>query len=75
LKISFQLDLLTIYRIEILTANTFLRKETRENDRNVHASIAHLDAPVSDCGMGLTARRNEVWRRGVVGGRNSTLPS
>jgi hypothetical protein len=36
-------------------------------------SIAPLEAPVSDCGMGLggaeasTARRNEVWRRG--GGR------
>ena len=35
-------------------------------------SIAPLEAPVSDCGMGLggaeasTARRNEVWRRGVV---------
>ena len=34
-------------------------------------SIAPLEAPVSDCGMGLggaeasTARRNEVWRRGV----------
>jgi hypothetical protein len=42
-------------------------------------SIAPLEAPVSDCGMGLggaeasTARRNEVWRRGVVGGRNSTF--
>jgi hypothetical protein len=40
-------------------------------------SIAPLEAPVSDCGMGLggaeasTARRNEVWRRGVVGGRYS----
>ena len=36
-------------------------------------SIAPLEAPVSDCGMGLggaeasTARRNEVWRRGGVG--------
>jgi hypothetical protein len=44
-------------------------------------SIAPLEAPVSDCGMGLggaeasTARRNEVWRRGVVGGRNSALPN
>ena len=43
-------------------------------------SIAPLEAPVSDCGMGLggaeasTARRNEVWRRGVVGGRYSALP-
>ena len=42
-------------------------------------SIAPLEAPVSDCGMRLggaeasTARRNEVWRRGVVGGRNSTF--
>jgi hypothetical protein len=44
-------------------------------------SIAPLEAPVSDCGMGLggadasTARRNEVWRRGVVGGRYSALPN
>ena len=47
-------------------------------------SIAPLEAPVSDCGMGLggaetsTARRNEVWsvevwRMGVVGG-SSALP-
>jgi hypothetical protein len=42
-------------------------------------SIAPLEAPVSDCGMGLggaeasTARRNEVWRRGVVGGRYGTF--
>ena len=41
----------------------------------VGRKIAPLEAPVSDCGMGLggaeasTARRNEVWRRGVVGGR------
>ena len=56
----------------------FLRKKSGENGRNVHAldtSIAPLEAPASDCGMGLggaevsTARRNEVWRRGVVGGR------
>ena len=44
-------------------------------------SIAPLEAPVSDCGVGLggveasTARRNEVWRRGVVGGRDSALPN
>ena len=44
-------------------------------------SIAPLEAPVSDCGMGLggaeasTARRNEVWRRGVGGGRYSALPN
>ena len=44
-------------------------------------SIAPLEAPVSDCGMGLggaeasTARRNEVWRRGVVGGRYIQRPS
>jgi hypothetical protein len=43
-------------------------------------SIAPLEAPVSDCGMGLgsveasTAGRNEVWRRGEVGGRYSALP-
>jgi hypothetical protein len=60
-----------------------LRKKTRETGRNT-PSIAPLEAPVSDCGMGLggaeasTARRNEVWRRvsrGVVGGRNSALPN
>ena len=44
-------------------------------------SIAPLEAPVSDCEMGLggaeasTARRNEVWRRGVGGGRYSALPN
>jgi hypothetical protein len=37
LKISSQLELLTIYRIEILTTTLFLEKETRENGRNVHA--------------------------------------
>ena len=43
-------------------------------------SIAPLEAPVSDCRMGLggvevsTAGRNEVWRWGVVGGRYSALP-
>ena len=57
-----------------------MRKKTRENGRNVTPSIAPLEAPVSDCGMGLggveasTAGRNEVWRRGVVGGRYSALP-
>ena len=38
-------------------------------------SIAPLEAPVSDCGMETsTAGRNEVWRRGVVGGRYNALP-
>ena len=43
-------------------------------------SIAPLEAPVSDCGVGLggveasTAGRNEVWRRGAVGGMYSALP-
>jgi hypothetical protein len=47
--------------------------KTRENGRKYTPSIAPLEAPVSDCGMGLggteasTARRSEVWRRGVVG--------
>jgi len=44
-------------------------------------SIAPLEAPVSDCRMGLggveasTTGCNEVWRRGVVGGRCSALPN
>jgi hypothetical protein len=43
--------------------------------------IAPLEVPVSDCGMGLngaeasTAGRNEVWGRGVVGGKYSALPN
>jgi hypothetical protein len=43
-------------------------------------TIAPLEAPVSDCGMGLggaeaSTASNEVWRRGVVGGRYSALPN
>jgi hypothetical protein len=81
LKISFQVELLTIYRIEILSATFFLRKKLERMVGTYTPSIAPLEAPVSDCGMVLggaeasTARRNEVWRRGVVGGRYSALPN
>ena len=79
LKISSQLELLTIYRIEILST-TFLEKKLERMVGTYTPSIAPLKAPVSYCGMGLgrveasTAGRNEVWKRGVVGGRYSALP-
>jgi hypothetical protein len=79
LKISSQVELLTIYRIEILSATFFLEKKLERMFGTYTPSIAPLEAPVSDCGMGLggaeasTARRNEVWRRGLVGGRYSVF--
>ena len=80
LKISSpQLELLTQFiGSRFSQPLSFLRKKLERMVGTYTPSIAPLEAPVSDCGMGLggveasTAGRNEVWRRGVVGG--STAP-